>query len=72
VSDVVFLVPGWENSKGTAMEIERAKELGIPIVRTFEVLMGYETIRKHKVCGKAGTQPKYFPNEKRVGYNDGA
>jgi hypothetical protein len=31
VSDCVFLVPGWENSKGTLAEIKRAKELGIPV-----------------------------------------
>jgi hypothetical protein len=31
VSDAVFLVPGYENSKGTLKEIERAKELEIPI-----------------------------------------
>ena len=32
VSDVVLLVPGWENSKGTRKEIARATELGIPVV----------------------------------------
>lgn len=31
VSDAVLLVPGWENSKGTATEIKRAQELNIPI-----------------------------------------
>lgn len=31
VSDAVFVIPGWEKSKGTLMEIERAKELNIPI-----------------------------------------
>ena len=30
VSDAVFLLNGWEKSKGTLAEIERAKELGIP------------------------------------------
>lgn len=38
VSDAVFLVPGWENSKGTLAEIERAKELSIPIVDSFDEL----------------------------------
>lgn len=31
VSDVVFVCPGWEDSKGTRREIERAKENGIPV-----------------------------------------
>lgn len=31
VSDCVFLVPGWERSKGTLAEIKRAEELGIPV-----------------------------------------
>ena len=29
--DCVFLVPGWENSKGTAHELEIAKECGMPV-----------------------------------------
>lgn len=42
VSDVMFLVPGWENSKGTLAEIERAKELNIPIFDTIEELKEYK------------------------------
>lgn len=38
VSDVVFLVPGWENSKGTLAEIEIAKQMNIPIVKDFSSL----------------------------------
>ena len=30
-SDAVLLVPGWESSKGTIAEIERAEQLGIPV-----------------------------------------
>lgn len=30
-SDIVFVCPGWENSKGTAREIELAESLGVPI-----------------------------------------
>ena len=29
-ADAVFLCPGWEHSKGTAREIQRAKSHGIP------------------------------------------
>jgi hypothetical protein len=29
--DAIFLVPGWETSKGTAREIELAKSIGIPV-----------------------------------------
>lgn len=31
ISDAVFLVPGWETSSGTQLEIELAKDLNIPI-----------------------------------------
>lgn len=31
VSDAMFLVPGWEDSKGTIAEIEIANKIGIPI-----------------------------------------
>jgi len=32
VSDIVFVVPGWDKSKGTLAELDRAEELDIPIV----------------------------------------
>ncbi len=38
VCDVMFLTPNYENSKGTLAEIEKAGELGIPIVKNFEEL----------------------------------
>lgn len=31
VSDAVYVLPGYEESKGTAAEIARAHELGIPV-----------------------------------------
>jgi len=31
VSDAMFVVPGWEDSKGTKREIERANRLNIPV-----------------------------------------
>jgi hypothetical protein len=36
VSDAVLLLPGWEDSKGTLAEIERARELNIPIFNRLE------------------------------------
>lgn len=40
VSDAVLLVEGWESSKGTLVEIERAKELGIPVFyNVYELLV---------------------------------
>ena len=41
VSDAVFLVKGWEKSEGTKREIERAKELGIPIFETWYELLNW-------------------------------
>jgi len=42
VSDVVFVLPGWENSKGTLAEIKRAEELGIRIIyEDINELIGY-------------------------------
>ena len=38
VSDAVFVLPDFENSKGTLAEIERAKELNIPIVYSLDEL----------------------------------
>ncbi len=32
VSDIMFVCPGWESSKGTMKEIELAKKSNIPIV----------------------------------------
>lgn len=32
VSDCVLVVPGWENSRGTRAEMERAKQLVLPIM----------------------------------------
>lgn len=31
-SDIVYVIPGWENSKGTLAEIERAHAFKIPVV----------------------------------------
>ncbi len=31
-SDIMFIVPGWENSVGVKEEISRAEELGIPVI----------------------------------------
>ena len=36
VAHAVLVVPGWENSKGTIAEINRAKELNIPIFYSME------------------------------------
>ena len=37
-ADVVALLPGWESSKGTLAEIERAREFGIPVMTVGEWL----------------------------------
>ena len=30
-ADCIYVLKNWENSKGTKMEIEKAKELGVPV-----------------------------------------
>lgn len=36
VADVVFVTPGWEDSKGTHAEIAEAERLGIPVVYSID------------------------------------
>lgn len=38
VADAVFVLEGWENSKGTKAEIERATQLDIPVFYDFNQL----------------------------------
>jgi nucleoside 2-deoxyribosyltransferase len=42
VSDAVLVVPGWENSKGTIAEIERATELVIPVFYSVDDLNNHD------------------------------
>ena len=42
VSDCILLVNGWENSKGTLHEIEKANEWGIPVFETIEEILEYD------------------------------
>jgi hypothetical protein len=39
VSDVLLVLPGWEKSYGTKLEIAKAEELGIPIFYSINSLM---------------------------------
>lgn len=56
VSDAVLVLPNYENSKGTIAEIERAKELGIPVFYSLEELM--ENIPAHN------THPSFDNSQK--------
>jgi len=38
VSDACLLIPGWESSKGTLKELDRAYMLGIPVYHSLEHL----------------------------------
>lgn len=40
-ADAVFLVPGWETSKGTAREIETAKQLNMPVFEDILEMIAY-------------------------------
>jgi Domain of unknown function (DUF4406) len=48
VSDAVVLVRGWENSIGTQKEIERAKELGIPVYNSLQELIDSDIPHIHE------------------------
>ena len=43
--DAVMLVPGWENSAGTLIEIEEARRLGMGIYKTMEEIIVDDPIR---------------------------
>ena len=43
VSDAMLVLWGWEKSKGTLTEMERAKELGIPIYYELSALIKNES-----------------------------
>lgn len=47
VSQAMLVLPGFENSKGTAKEIERAKELFIPVFYHVEDLIKWSTNPKN-------------------------
>jgi len=49
VSDCIYLLDGWEDSKGVAREIDRANDLGIPIFKSFPLLVEYATRFKEKI-----------------------
>jgi hypothetical protein len=40
VADAVMVLPGWEASKGTLAELDRARLLGIPVFYDFHSLKG--------------------------------
>jgi len=42
VSDCLFLIPGWEDSKGTLAEIKRANELNLPIFDDYKELINFK------------------------------
>jgi hypothetical protein len=44
VSDVMFLVPGWEQSKGAQAELYVANDLGIPVYTDVELLLRYRDV----------------------------
>jgi len=52
VSDAMFLVEGWEDSKGTLKEIEIAKELGIPVFENICDLVDWDKIVSNDVRRK--------------------
>ncbi len=48
-TDAVVLVPGWENSPGTLLEIEEAKRKGIPVFEDYQALPHADDFTQHKL-----------------------
>ena len=44
-SDIVYLLPGWENSKGTLEEIKIAREHGIPTIEDYTMILQAKAVR---------------------------
>jgi len=49
VCDILFLLPGWQKSRGARVEVEVALKLGIPVYQSFKKL---KEVRK--CLGKSG------------------
>lgn len=47
VSDAILLVPGWQKSKGTKKEMERANELGLHIFYSLEDLLNWRVLQEN-------------------------
>jgi len=47
--DAVFVCPNWQESKGACQEVERAEELGIPVVETMIDLLRKCPIMGHQL-----------------------
>ena len=54
--DYVFLIPGWEESRGAKIEREYAEKKNIPIVYTIEELLELENnkLEKYYICESCG------------------
>lgn len=46
-SDIVLVCPNWKNSKGTLAEIEKAKELNIPVLYSLNELKIFNYVQEH-------------------------
>jgi len=55
VSDCVFLVDGWESSRGTLKEIERAEELNIPVFSSTIELLDFRNSKFNAVRSQKKT-----------------
>lgn len=49
VCDAIYVLPGWEKSKGTKAEIERAEELNIPVFFGYVGLNNFRAKQESKL-----------------------
>jgi hypothetical protein len=68
-ADTLFVLPGWERSRGTKCEIEVARQIGIPVVQ-LDALWDETEIAEYQVT--LAKQYTAGPDSKYLGPEDGS
>lgn len=52
-SDIVYLLPGWEDSNGTLFEIDIARQFGIPTIEDYNMILQARDIDRKECYGSS-------------------